>query len=363
MATFEQLVDYKQEDLYPFIGSRSFEKLSLSGDITTAAKGELYTFLQNFFPRTNFVYNDDTKTFGIDSAGKDDKGDNISSKYPIGIEISPRSGAVTNRNASIDISFKFATEKTQQDDTDHITITKVPQACFADAATTATTATNADFARGVSASPQITGTGNRFLYIDKDRNFAAIAGTTNTASVFGIDETGNPTQYTLTSDADGNVSLGGGGAISATAAAVDGTAYRFIGISSANVPTDGSVLKVTTAVYSNGSPYFKGTNLYQTSDESLKTFTKDLDINLDSLSEIKKGLFYWNTDSSKKLDLGVTAQSVETLFPQIVDDTDGIKCVSYSKLSVIALAAIDKLNEKVKSLEAEIEELKLQLSK
>lgn len=388
MATFEQLVDYKQDDLYPFIGTRSFEKLSASGDITETAKDELYRFLQNFFPRTNFICNDTTKTFGIDSAGKDDKGDAISSKYPIGIVISPGTGVVTSRNDNIEISFKFAAEKAQQADTDHITITKVPQACYADAANTANTATTANSAAtansantatrattadkattadsattagtavGVSKS-QITGSGNRFLYIDNDNNFAGFSPLSNKPSIFGIDNSGNPTRYELITDDDGNVSLGGGGgkSISATAADAGGTVYRILGINS-NLISGSSVLELAEVVYSNGSPYFKGTNLYQTSDETLKTFTEDLDINLDSLSKIKKGLFYWNNDSSKTLDLGITAQSVEQLFPQIVDNTDGVKCVSYSKLSVVALAAIDKLNEKIKELEAEIKDLK-----
>lgn len=362
MATFEQLVDYKQDNLYPFIGTRSFEKLSQSGDVTDTAKTEVYSFLKNFFPSANFNWDDTTNTFGIDSAGKDDEGDFISSKYPVGILITPSSGAVQDRNSSIDIAFKFAKEKEQQAATDHITITKVPQSWFADEATSARTAATADYATGVVAGPNIAGTGNRFLYIDKDRNFVAMPAGAR-ASVFGIDADGAPTRYELTTGEDGTVSLGGGGAITVGAADVAGTAYRIIGVDSATVPTNGDSLKLTTAVYSSGSPYFKGMNLYQTSDESLKTFTQDLDINLDELTKIKKGLFYWNNDSSKKLELGVTAQSVEQVFPEIVDNTEGVKCVSYSKLGVVALAAIDKLNEKIKELESEIADLKSQLAK
>lgn len=116
-----------------------------------------------------------------------------------------------------------------------------------------------------------------------------------------------------------------------------------------------------TTIYGNfagQSPYFKNSNLYQTSDETLKTFTEDLDVNLDNLASIKKGLFYWNSDENKVLDIGVTAQSLEPLFPELVTETDGIKAVSYSKLSVVALAAIDKLYKRVKELEDEVEELK-----
>lgn len=116
--------------------------------------------------------------------------------------------------------------------------------------------------------------------------------------------------------------------------------------------------KITSAVISNGSPYFKGANLYQTSDETLKHFTEDLKVDLDNLSTIKKGLFYWNDDENKTVDIGVSAQSVEPLYPQIVTETDGIKAVSYSKLSVVALAAIDVLYKRVKELEEEVKILK-----
>lgn len=146
---------------------------------------------------------------------------------------------------------------------------------------------------------------------------------------------------------------------------VDGTTVGGAQVDQANPNTAYYVLGAAgagqTTIYGNfsgSSPYFKNSNLYQTSDETLKTFTEDLDVNLDNLASIKKGLFYWNSDENKVLDIGVTAQSLEPLFPELVTETDGIKAVSYSKLSVVALAAIDKLYKRVKELEDEVEELK-----
>lgn len=107
--------------------------------------------------------------------------------------------------------------------------------------------------------------------------------------------------------------------------------------------------------------YFKNCKLYQTSDARLKTFISDLQDEtdlLDHISTIKKGKFYWSSDKNQKVDIGVTAQTVEQYFPELVDEDRGVKTVSYSKLSVVALAAIDKLNDKIKLLEKEIEELK-----
>ena len=111
-------------------------------------------------------------------------------------------------------------------------------------------------------------------------------------------------------------------------------------------------------LYYDSRIYFKGGSLYHASDETLKTFTSDVDINLDNLATIKKGMFYWNSDPDKISHLGVTAQSVEALYPEIVSSNEGHLSVDYAKLSVVALAAIDKLNERIKELEKQIEDLK-----
>ena len=145
-----------------------------------------------------------------------------------------------------------------------------------------------------------------------------------------------------------------GGGVDIVLAQNSNTPYYITGVASANAQTKISTL----AIGSSSSPFFKGANLYQTSDETLKHFTEDLKVDLDNLLTIKKGLFYWNDDENKTVDIGVSAQSVEPLYPQIVTETDGIKAVSYSKLSVVALAAIDVLYKRVKELEEEIEILK-----
>lgn len=100
---------------------------------------------------------------------------------------------------------------------------------------------------------------------------------------------------------------------------------------------------------------------YQTSDERLKTFKNPININLDELSNIKKCIFAFNDDLTND-HIGVSAQEIQKLYPEIVStDKDGILRVDYSKLSVIALAAIDKLyqdniklNNRLKELESKI---------
>lgn len=91
---------------------------------------------------------------------------------------------------------------------------------------------------------------------------------------------------------------------------------------------------------------------YQNSDERLKTFTEDYDINLDDIKNIRTGRFYWNTDENQEINCGVTAQTVETYFPELISENeDGIKSVNYDGLAVVAIAAIKKLTERIEQLE------------
>ena len=186
------------------------------------------------------------------------------------------------------------------------------------------------------------------LTVSKDGAIAALDASIGTTATVLLSIKKNEDSYSY-QWIDGTT-VGGAGGAQVDQAALN-TAYYVLGASASG----------QTTIYGNftgRSPYFKNSNLYQTSDETLKTFTEDLDVNLDNLASIKKGLFYWNSDENKVLDIGVTAQSLEPLFPELVTETDGIKAVSYSKLSVVALAAIDKLYKRVKELEDEVEELK-----
>lgn len=94
------------------------------------------------------------------------------------------------------------------------------------------------------------------------------------------------------------------------------------------------------------------TAFYESSDERLKTFTEDYNINLDDIKNIKTGKFYWNSDENQVINGGVTAQTVEKYFPELVrENENGIKSVNYDGLAVVAIAAIKKLTERIEELE------------
>lgn len=142
----------------------------------------------------------------------------------------------------------------------------------------------------------------------------------------------------------------------------DGSVYYLVGINLADASTDGSFTHLTGAKKTDGTGiYFKNYELFQTSDENLKTFTDEIDINFDNLATIKKGIYHWTDDPNKISDIGIGARSLEALYPEIVDENDGVKTIAYNRLGVIALAAIDKLHLRVKELETEMKELKAEI--
>lgn len=98
---------------------------------------------------------------------------------------------------------------------------------------------------------------------------------------------------------------------------------------------------------------------YEASDERLKNFGDDIEVDLDKLSKLSKKYFTWKNDEFNAQHIGVSAQEVQNIYPELVEviDEDGHLSVSYDKLSVIALKGIDVLNDKVKSLEERLERL------
>ena len=103
--------------------------------------------------------------------------------------------------------------------------------------------------------------------------------------------------------------------------------------------------------------YFIDNELYEGSDERAKNFVEDIPVDFGKLSMLPKKFFYWKKGfgNVSKRTIGTSAQELEKIYPEIVsEDKDGFKSVSYEKLSIIALAAIDKLNERISALEAKL---------
>jgi hypothetical protein len=93
------------------------------------------------------------------------------------------------------------------------------------------------------------------------------------------------------------------------------------------------------------------TAFYETSDENLKDFSGNVDVDFAKLKEIRKSYFTWK-DGNGKTQIGTSAQDVQKVYPELVsEDNKGNLTVDYAKLSIIALSAIDKLDERLSKIE------------
>ena len=130
----------------------------------------------------------------------------------------------------------------------------------------------------------------------------------------------------------------------------------------------GSTSTKSLTISQDGSAVVNGTltatKFHESSDETLKNFKEDINVNLDELSKLPKKYFTWKKDENGELCIGTSAQELQKLYPELVDtNIDGTLTVDYNKLSIIALAAIDKLNDKNKELEERLEKVEKILSK
>lgn len=130
--------------------------------------------------------------------------------------------------------------------------------------------------------------------------------------------------------------------------------YYLLGVASKTATT------VTQAYVSSTDIYMQGGEIYAASDETLKNFGENIEVDFDKLAEIPKVYYTWKTDVDNKQQIGTSAQKLREIYPELVSESeDGKLAVSYEKLSVIALSAVDKLhkeNEELKERLRKIEE-------
>jgi len=107
----------------------------------------------------------------------------------------------------------------------------------------------------------------------------------------------------------------------------------------------------------------------QYSDASLKTDIIPLTSTLSKLLSMKPCSFMWKEGSlydqkmPKERQIGLIAQEVQEIFPEIVSETsDGYKTIDYTKLGVLIIPALNELNNIIKEKDAEIISLKNEMA-
>ena len=100
----------------------------------------------------------------------------------------------------------------------------------------------------------------------------------------------------------------------------------------------------------------RATGFYYTSDLALKTNIKPLENSLAKILQLQGVSFNWK--DSGELSIGLIAQEVEKIFPELVSGNEGSKTVDYGKLVPVLIEAIKEQQNEIEKLKLEIEALK-----
>ncbi|MEP2026215.1 MAG: tail fiber domain-containing protein [Reichenbachiella sp.] len=120
----------------------------------------------------------------------------------------------------------------------------------------------------------------------------------------------------------------------------------------------------------NGTGDFTGA-VTHTSDARFKKNVKSIDGALAKTQQLNGYTYNWNKLAKKQKGIdnkeeqvGVLAQELEAVFPQLVKtDDEGYKSVNYAALTAVLIEAVKELSEQVGTLQGENAELKAELTK
>jgi hypothetical protein len=109
-----------------------------------------------------------------------------------------------------------------------------------------------------------------------------------------------------------------------------------------NTPTTTGLIRATNDVVA-----------YYSSDERLKTNKTIIKTPLEKIMNINGYEFDWiplkNVHENEGHDIGIIAQEIEKVFPEIVQTrANGYKAVKYDKLVAVLIECIKELNNKIK---------------
>jgi uncharacterized small protein (DUF1192 family) len=125
-----------------------------------------------------------------------------------------------------------------------------------------------------------------------------------------------------------------------------------LGVGSVTAPTTAGLIRASNDIIA-----------FASSDERLKTNKILIKGALDKVNQLGGYEFDWipiqGIHENEGHDIGVIAQEVEKIFPEIVTTRDnGYKAVKYEKLTAVLIESVKELTNKIQLLENEINKLK-----
>ena len=113
----------------------------------------------------------------------------------------------------------------------------------------------------------------------------------------------------------------------------------------------------TYDIYADGAihadKWIEANAFYYTSDASLKTNVYSLENSLEKVMNLEGVSFNWKDGG--KSSIGLIAQDVEKVLPEVVNTDNGLKYIDYGKLTALLIEAIKEQQKEIELLKAEIE--------
>jgi histidyl-tRNA synthetase len=109
-------------------------------------------------------------------------------------------------------------------------------------------------------------------------------------------------------------------------------------------------------------------NLNLSSDGTLTTATSDISMKenitrisdaIDKVNKLRGVSFTWKDDPSQTIQIGMIAQEVEPIIPEIVftNPVDGLKGINYSQATAILVEAIKEQQQQIESYKSQLQSL------
>ena len=110
-------------------------------------------------------------------------------------------------------------------------------------------------------------------------------------------------------------------------------------------------------IYSSGNMTITG-SLTENSDERLKENVNTIENALDKVNSLRGVEYNMIADDSKTKKLGLIAQEVEAVVPELVHDNEEYKSVAYSNTVALLVESIKELTDKVNDLQSQIDAMR-----